>query len=341
MKGIKCVLDILASNDCITPRYFACKTDCKTDENVAFDEMRAIAGRNAELAKRVLDKWSDGAASVASVLASVSHENPFVLWIREHANSLTDKTRMTEALRRLQRKDEGATPAALCELTDVVVDDKTRIENLKPWHAFSATWRGIPVVARAFEDQPTANLTADQLLGVGLEADIVDSIGYPGLLRIYGQFQNKYVIYEAVESTLANASITCDDVAAKIVHGAACALAAMHASDVLHRLITPDAVFLAPDGSVRLGNLSMARTDDKSGNHTSVQAPEAFLAPEVKDGSSDPSCASDVYALGKTMTVRLSSAFKNSFFMTHLQAATEVSPTSRCLAHLVREFNTS
>ncbi len=76
-------------------------------------------------------------------------------------------------------------------------------------------------------------------------------------------------------------------------------LAAAHAAGILHRNVTPSAVFLAADGHPVLIGLGVAALAGDSVDGLTFGSPE-YLAPEqIIDGSLSP--ATDVYALGATL----------------------------------------
>lgn len=79
------------------------------------------------------------------------------------------------------------------------------------------------------------------------------------------------------------------------------ALAAAHASGVLHRDVKPDNVLLSPYGEPQLADFGIARLlDATSTATTNVHATVAYAAPEVLSGSPADE-ASDVYGLGATL----------------------------------------
>ena len=291
-------------------------------------EMRELASKNVELADRVLGAWDKGATSVANVFARASQEDPFVLWIQENTDKLSNKVRMTEVVRRVQRRDKLAQPAALRELDGVELGDK--IDALGPRASWAASWNGVPVVAHANVDDHGAvkEFETEDLLELGLEASIVAEIGHPGLLRIYGQFKSKYVICEHVVTTLQNADVSTFPMAEQlaklekvsigaaankkemavnlkagsIAHQAASVLAVLETHEVFHRRLSPNCIFLTAEGNVRVGGLGMARTMPGAGKHTDVGGNGKYEAPEVKNGNAEHSFKSDLFSLGVTLS---------------------------------------
>ena len=328
VKALSCVLKILSDASLVDPRHVCADP---TEEDRALGDMRELASKNVELADRVLGAWDKGATSVANVFARASQEDPFVLWIQENTDKLSNKVRMTEVVRRVQRRDKLAQPAALRELDGVELGDK--IDALGPRASWAATWHGVPVVAHANVDDHGAvkEFETEDLLELGLEASIVAEIGHPGLLRIYGQFESKYIICDHVVTTLKNADVSTFPMAEQlaklekisigaaankkemavnlkagsIAHQAASVLAVLETHRVVHRRLSPNCIFLTAEGIVRVGGLGMARTMPGAGKHTDVGGNGKYEALEVKNGKAPHTFASDLFSLGATLKHKL------------------------------------
>ena len=93
--------------------------------------------------------------------------------------------------------------------------------------------------------------------------------------------------------------------AAEIVYRCANALDYAHKMDVLHRDIKPANILLSPDGTVKLADFSIAVIGKQATVQDDIAARQVvgspmYIAPELLDGS-EPSIASDIYALGAVL----------------------------------------
>ena len=71
---------------------------------------------------------------------------------------------------------------------------------------------------------------------------------------------------------------------------------------VLHRDIKPSNILLDPAGEPRLADLGLAQSLLHEGQRLSdIEGTPNYMSPEQADGSSDPDCRSDIYALGATL----------------------------------------
>lgn len=86
-----------------------------------------------------------------------------------------------------------------------------------------------------------------------------------------------------------------------VVRDAARGLSAVHAAGLIHRDIKPANIFIAADGSAKLGDLGLCRDtidQHKTELTTDAVGTPAFMSPEQAMGHKDLDIRSDLYALG-------------------------------------------
>ncbi|WP_137294618.1 serine/threonine-protein kinase [Nocardioides dongxiaopingii] len=174
---------------------------------------------------------------------------------------------------------------------------------------------GRPVAIKRVGVMPGGS--SPDLMRAEREARIAASLNHPNIVGIYDlahDADQQYLVMEYVEgSTLAELVRERGPLptreAARILSQAASALAAAHASQIVHRDVKPSNILVRSDGEVKLSDFGIARmTADPSLTQTGlVTGSPAYLAPEVASGT-QATPASDVWSLGATLFHALSGA---------------------------------
>lgn len=149
------------------------------------------------------------------------------------------------------------------------------------------------------------------------EARLTARLEHPHAIAVHDVLEDCGSVYLVLEY-LASRSLTDRIVAAgalpaaavaRVGHQIAAALAAAHASGILHLDVTPNNVLVADDGTAKIADFGISRAlgDAAPGRTGVVAGTPAYLAPEVARGD-EPGPASDVYSLGATLYTALEGA---------------------------------
>jgi uncharacterized membrane protein YgcG len=144
------------------------------------------------------------------------------------------------------------------------------------------------------------------------EARLAARLNHPHVIAIYDLIDGEsggehWLVMEYVEGVSLSGLVRRDgalppDQAASLLSQTADALAAAHASGIVHRDVKPSNILVTPEGHAKLGDFGIARAEaDATLTQTGlVTGSPAYLAPEVASGGvATP--ASDVWALGATL----------------------------------------
>ena len=142
------------------------------------------------------------------------------------------------------------------------------------------------------------------------EARLAARLSHPNVVAVYDlvtEGEDHWLVMEYVEGRTLTARISADgpmspDEAAPVLAEVADALAAAHASGVVHRDVKPSNILLDVTGSAKLTDFGVARSDEADMTLTQtgfVTGSPAYLAPEVAAGR-PATAASDVWSLGAT-----------------------------------------
>jgi serine/threonine protein kinase len=177
-----------------------------------------------------------------------------------------------------------------------------------------AVWRG--------HDQVLGRTVAIKRIGVApggsmpdvfraeREARLAAQLNHPHVVAIFDLVEEgdeHWLVMEYVEGTnlselvASNGALTPDELAPLIAQ-AADALAAAHTAGIVHRDVKPSNMLVTPDGTVKLTDFGIARTQaDAALTQTGlVTGSPAYLAPEVASGQL-ATAASDVWSIGATV----------------------------------------
>lgn len=136
--------------------------------------------------------------------------------------------------------------------------------------------------------------------------------GHPNIVRAYDFLPDPdvddtyWLILEWIEGqTLADRledkSPIALDQQLRILRALADALAFCHGAGIIHRNLTPDSVYLAADGNIKLGDFDFARVPDVGRTISKTGAPlttNKYTSPEARVDARAADARSDLYALG-------------------------------------------
>ena len=114
-------------------------------------------------------------------------------------------------------------------------------------------------------------------------------------------------------------------------------LQALFEARLLHRDLKPANIFITKDGSAKLGDLGLARSEDGDDRMTitgHLVGTPAFMSPEQASGDSDIDIRSDIYSLGATLFALVSGRqpfIGNTPIAVAAKALTEATPDPRTL----------
>lgn len=137
------------------------------------------------------------------------------------------------------------------------------------------------------------------------EAKMAAQLSHPNLVNIFDQGTDNEIIFLVMEyvpgidlrDALNDFGPLDANRALEILEPLTAGLAAAHAAGILHRDLKPENVFLANDGSVKLGDFGLAREISAHTQTGSIVGTVAYLSPElVQRGQAD--ARSDIYSLG-------------------------------------------
>lgn len=142
------------------------------------------------------------------------------------------------------------------------------------------------------------------------EAKIAASLNHPhivGIFDLVSEDGEQWIIMEYVEGTTLSGLVRAQgplspEQARPIIAQAASALAAAHASGIVHRDVKPSNILVREDGQVKLTDFGIARgqTDAALTQTGLVTGSPAYIAPEIASGR-QATQASDVWSLGATL----------------------------------------
>lgn len=138
------------------------------------------------------------------------------------------------------------------------------------------------------------------------EPEVLLALDHPGLVRVRdvvdGPGAQRHLVLDRVHGTgCGEAAGLCLLDVARVALGVLPALAHLHGLGLLHADLTPDHLVVTPDPAVVLLDLgSVRRVVDRT---SPVWTTEGYTAPEIVPGGAGPSPASDVFALGRVLSV--------------------------------------
>ncbi len=155
--------------------------------------------------------------------------------------------------------------------------------------------------------------------------DAADVAGSPWLVM-------EFVPAPSLATVLAQRGKLAPDAVIRFGAQIASALAAAHASGIVHRDVKPGNVLLAEDGTAKITDFGISRANNEAVLTATglVCGTPAYLAPEVAKGE-EPNPASDVFALGATLYTAVEGEppfgfGDNTLALLHIVAAGQIRP---------------
>lgn len=145
------------------------------------------------------------------------------------------------------------------------------------------------------------------------EAKTAGKVNHPNVISIIDVGQEDGQYYMALELvTGGDAEQLCnkhggrlpEQRALEVIRDACRGLTAIHQVGLVHRDIKPANIFISEDGSAKLADLGLARSEAGEDRMTQTGATvgtPAFMSPEQAEGVDDLDIRSDIYALGATL----------------------------------------
>jgi serine/threonine-protein kinase len=137
------------------------------------------------------------------------------------------------------------------------------------------------------------------------EAKMAASLSHPNLVNVFDQGTDNQITFLVMEfvpginlrDALNDFGALTPNKALEILEPLTAGLAAAHSAGILHRDLKPENVFLADNGTVKLGDFGLAREISSHTQTGSVVGTAAYLSPElVLRGQAD--ARSDIYSRG-------------------------------------------
>lgn len=140
------------------------------------------------------------------------------------------------------------------------------------------------------------------------EAQLAARLNHPGIVRVLDFIddpEHPGLVMELVEGTTLDAYLRShgplgERTALLVGFHLAGALVAAHEAGILHRDIKPANILVAPDSSLKLSDLGLARPLSSSSltDHRHVMGTPLFMAPELFTRATAPDVRTDLYSLG-------------------------------------------
>ena len=165
----------------------------------------------------------------------------------------------------------------------------------------------LKVLAPHFAKSPQAG---DRFLR---EAKTAGKVNHPNVISIIDVGQERGQYYMALELvtggdaeqlSLQEGGVLSERRALEIIRDAAKGLQAIMQAGLVHRDIKPANIFITEDGTAKLADLGLARSEAGEDRMTQTGATvgtPAFMSPEQAEGVEDLDIRSDIYALGATL----------------------------------------
>ncbi|MCB9495552.1 MAG: serine/threonine protein kinase [Fibrobacteria bacterium] len=164
------------------------------------------------------------------------------------------------------------------------------------------------VAIKFLSPPPVGSVREEWIARFRREARLAARVNHPGVVRVLDmgeEYQHPYIVMEFVagrtlETLIEERGRFDEHLALRVVGQIARGLQAAHGAGVVHRDLKPSNILVAPDGSMKIADLGLARDPHAAAitRPSGMVGTPHYMAPESLEAGTDPDHRVDLYALG-------------------------------------------